>query len=295
MNKSLRISLFLTCAFSLVGVFLFFRQGTPPSLYAAGMMQSLDRSPNQTSSSQSIGTNVAPTMFGATEKAQSTVLLPPAARAKTVDLPPPVLPEGLVINYIFDLIAKAESKTAPDAQAALMAFLAISRCGTFPYPPNSPLASMKTISKDCDGLPPELESRANGLLKRSAEMGNVYAQVTYANNKYAIYHLDEVGFLSHAEEVVEFKRDAMRFLASAAGSGSLFALQSLSYAYEDGFITAKDPISAYAYQYALSQSAGNPIPYKELTRLGASLTTAQISQAQSAGRQIISSCCSSAK
>jgi hypothetical protein len=295
MNKSIRISLFLTCAFSLLGGFLFFRQGTPPSLDAAGMMQSLERSPNQTSSSQSIGTNVAPTMFGATEKAQSTVLLSPAARAKTVDLAPPVLPEGLVINYIFDLIAKAESKTAPDAQAALMAFLAISRCGTFPYPPNSPDASMKKISKDCDGLPPELESRANGLLKRSAEMGNVYAQVTYANNKYAIYHLDEAGLLSHAEEVVEFKRDAMRFLASAAGSGSASALLSLSYGYEDGFITAKDPLLAYAYQYAFIESAGKPNFYKELTRLASPLTAAQISQAQAVGKQILSSCCNSVK
>jgi hypothetical protein len=298
MNKPLRISLFLTCVFSLLGGFLFLRQGTPPSLDAAGMVQSGERSPNQTDFSQRVDINVAPSMRNAAEKAQATNLPPPVALAKPINFPAPVLPKGLVVNYIFDLIAKAESKTAPDAQAALMAFLAISSCGTFPYPPSGfqpSVANMKTVSKDCDGLPPELELRANSLLKRSAEMGNIHAQVAYANTRYAIYHLDQAGLVAQAEEVVEFKRDAMRFLASAASSGSLAALQSLSYGYEDGFITAKDPLLAYAYQYAFVESAGNPNFYKELTRLATPLTAAQISQAQAVGRQILSSCCSSAK
>jgi hypothetical protein len=293
MKASFRNGLILVCV-AAIGAFFLMRHKFPSGFDSASSAFSsfdgavLNQSPLPGGGGSKGG---VPSEAKAGAKSSVPALSSEVGQKKSLMLPPPVLPEGPVVNYIYDLIAKAENGKAPDADAAYIAFEAIKRCGTYPYRSSDTEAMNKKVPKECDGLAPELQQRAIELLKRAAEMGHVRAQLEYANGKYAIFNLDEMGLIARAEEVVAFKRDALQFLTSAANMGSANALQSLSYAYEDGYLAAKNPVLAYAYQHALLRTVGNPYLSREVARLGEQLSPQQTTQAQTLGDQIFSQCC----
>jgi len=238
--------------------------------------------------------DVPAAVSGATRPAESVVPLQPIANAskRAFKFQFTAPPDGVVASYIDGLIARAEDPKNPDSDAALMAAWALNQCRPLKVPPDTEPEDRPAPPKVCQGLSPALVRKVRGLLKIAAEMGNVEAQFLYGSEYLFLLDADPKDLLAHAEDIVQYKRDAVRFLTEAANQGSVQAMRNLSHAYRDSLLTPKDPFLTYVYMHAASRTGLYPLAGQELARMGTELTPQQVVQAQRAGDQIFAQCCS---
>lgn len=134
----------------------------------------------------------------------------------------------------------------------------------------------------------ELAARFN-LLEASANAGDLHAQLAYVINGSPL--ADDVEALTaDGEEADRFKRNAVRFLESAAQSGSAEALTLLAGAYEVGVLVPQDASTSFAYTYAASMTGLTG--RRSLVDLKAKeLNPQQLTAGKLKAQEIYSACC----
>lgn len=107
--------------------------------------------------------------------------------------------------------------------------------------------------EECEALllDPRLADR-RAWLRLAAEQGSVEAAAVYA-----ISIEEAVGgpdtWARHPERVIDYKRQAIRYLEQAAAAGSVEALSGLSQAYVGGFLVPEDLAKALAYEIVVDR------------------------------------------
>ena len=142
-------------------------------------------------------------------------------------------------------------------------------------------------SEHCKGLSPDDLKNYGQWIELAAHRGSIAAQLGYPA------YFGEL-LPQHAldtEWVENYKKNSLQFLSAAASEGSIDALGQLANTYQDGLLVPKDPIAAYAYEYAMSRTGQAPSATKVLDMWGQELTPQQIEAAKQRGDQIYKSCC----
>lgn len=221
----------------------------------------------------------------------NAALSPPQRVGMAFQVARPQLPNGPVASFITDLIERADNKKAPDADAAYLAYLALNPC--FINTRRDLINVEPTIEsiKSCEGVSDTMLKRTFELLKNAAELGNANAQIEYAGGRTPMAQFRQDEMLAHAEEILEFKRDGLRYLNNAASTGNIGALMSLAWEYDEGDIVTKDSTRAYAYAHAVAITGLTPASTRALEHLGDKLTEGQLVAAQKMGNQIYLDCC----
>ena len=91
--------------------------------------------------------------------------------------------------------------------------------------------------------------------------------------------------------IERYKTNTLQFLTAAASDGSVDALSQLADVYKNGLIAPADPVRAYAYEYAVSQSGLVGTASQLLDLWAKDMTSAQIEQARQLGNSIYQQCC----
>jgi hypothetical protein len=105
------------------------------------------------------------------------------------------------------------------------------------------------------------------------------------------YVADPSGPFRNPEKIVSYRQQAMRYLESLSASGNADALLLSSIAYADGILTQKDPVKAYAYQYAHSKGKNPTLIESDLASLSKGLSSAEVAEARAMGERIWQKCC----
>lgn len=143
---------------------------------------------------------------------------------------------------------------------------------------------------ECEGITPEQMAESLAFLKTAAEAGVLQAQLSYSN--FASDRFETVADVAkNIKEFEQFKQDSMRYLSSAARSGSVEGLLAMSEAYRQGMLTEQNPVQAYAYLHAVNQSGLTSPADTGLALLGASLNPVQLQQATLLGNNLYRQCC----
>jgi TPR repeat protein len=191
----------------------------------------------------------------------------------------PVVGDGIQIIDQF----KANA-LAGDGESAFMVFLVLYECGL-------QAKGLGGIGKiDCTGVTPEQIAESESFLKRAAELGVLEAQLSYAGVASMRYVTAE-DIAKNIKSFEQYKADSMRYLSSAASTGNVDAMLSVSNAYSEGMIVEKNNVRAYAYMYAANLSGLSPTPTNALAELSANMNTSEIQQATALGKSIYSKCC----
>lgn len=156
----------------------------------------------------------------------------------------------------------------------------------------SPSAEILKIKPSvCADLTPAQHMAYVDMIEFAAASGVVEAQASYSNLVAPTILTDES--IKNPKRIEEYRAKSMRYYHSAAQSGYAPALQSLSFAYSDGYVTAKDDYAAYKYlqAYSLAATRRTPSLDKLLIRFQSGLTPQQIASAQREAIAIYSACC----
>ena len=224
----------------------------------------------------------------------------PRAFSMTMTIGPP---EGPAL----DAFKAAETAlNGGNAHAGFTMFMAIKRCQeeevtvrlrdlkraeSDPAQYQSLLAQNETTFRECEGVGPAEIARGYDGLKQAAERGDVSAQLYYPAIGAARYSSSTASMLRSADELVQFKADAMRFLNAAADRGSLDAIQELASVYKHGILVQRDFQKSYAYAYALyllKPEIFSQWPFESVTQ---SLTEEQVLAARKQALLVLKRCC----
>jgi TPR repeat protein len=248
-----------------------------------------DNEPNQ---KKNASTEVIPVEASKTESAPSSQNNGSAAQsARKVKGPfrteygPPLMGNALQI-----LSAYRNESSKADGKAAHAMFRVLAECsgqmqggGTQDTEGNYRL--------DCTGVTLEDIAEMEDFLVIAANAGIPAAEVAYQGVVGSKY-IDAESIAKDFKGFEKFRSNSMRYLTSAANKGNLEGMMLLSAAYEDGLITEKDNVRAYAYMYAAnSSSLLKTPPTNLLANLEARMTPAEREQAINLGRSIYKSCC----
>ncbi|HJU40623.1 MAG TPA: hypothetical protein VJ724_13715, partial [Tahibacter sp.] len=146
------------------------------------------------------------------------------------------------------------------------------------------LARNEATLRDCAGVGVAQIARAYAGLKTAAERGDVLAQVWYATVG-AAYHA------STPDAADGFRRDALRFLETAASRGSVQALRALARAYDSGTLAAADAQKSYVYTYALYLLEPGPDAARHVDDAAGALSPEQVGAAQREAGRLLARCC----
>jgi hypothetical protein len=199
---------------------------------------------------------------------------------------PPLMGNALQILAAY----KNESSKA-DGKAAYVMFTVLAECsgqmqggGTQDTEGNYRL--------NCTGITPEDIAEMEDFLVIAANAGIPAAEITYPGVAGSRY-MDVESIAKDMKGFEKVRSNSMRYLTSAANKGNFEGMMHLSAAYEDGLITEKDNVRAYAYMYAVNsstlfKSTNNSIL---IANLEAKMSPAEREQAINLGRSIYQSCC----
>jgi TPR repeat protein len=150
---------------------------------------------------------------------------------------------------------------------------------------------VKAKAAVCADLTPAQYMAYVDMIEFAAASGIVKAQVDYSNLIAPTILTDES--IKNPKRIEEYRAKSMRYFHSAAQAGYAPALQALSFAYSDGYVTAKDDYAAYKYLHAYSLAAPRRTPSldKLLIRFQIGLTQQQITAAQREATTIYNTCC----
>lgn len=202
----------------------------------------------------------------------------------------PMRPAGDALTYVRSL---EDASRRGDAVATYKVFLATLDCAnTLKRTPPAGVENGDIAQPlaECEGLLSDESIVKTDWLSLAAEQGSVEAKLMYpVNPEYTLGDAQE--YLRSPERVMEWKQRSMRYLDEAASIGSQDALLSLSRAYENGVITRKDPILAYAYAAAAERVS--PVPYlaEGLEQLKSAVPAKDVRQADLLIEKIASNCC----
>lgn len=150
-------------------------------------------------------------------------------------------------------------------------------------------SSARTLA-NCNELPEIYKEDPFRQLRLMAEAGVIEAQVAYP--ALASQALTQEELLRNPHKAEEFKRDSMRYLHRAAASGAVEALNELAHTYNQGVITQRDPIVAYAYAEAVSRTGLVPSAQTLTKAWGQQLSPSDLRTAHEMADRIYRECCS---
>jgi hypothetical protein len=196
----------------------------------------------------------------------------------------------LIGNALQILAAYRNESSKADGKAAHIVFRVLAECsgqmqggGTQDAEGNYRL--------DCTGITPEDIAEMEDFLVIAADAGIPAAEIAYQGVAGSRY-MDAESIAKDMKGFEKVRSNSMRYLTSAANKGNLEGMMLLSAAYEDGLITEKDNVRAYAYMHAVNQSSLLKTPPTQLlANLEARMTPAEREQAINLGRSIYKSCC----
>ncbi|MCX7034165.1 MAG: hypothetical protein NT046_09375 [Arenimonas sp.] len=143
---------------------------------------------------------------------------------------------------------------------------------------------------DCAGITPEQMGESLQFLRIAADSGVLQAQLSYVS--FASAQFQTVADIArNTDEFESFKADSMRYLSSAARSGSVEGLLAMSDAHRQGLLTAQSDLQAFAYLHAVSRSGLASSANPALARLGARLSQQELRQATLLGDRLYRQCC----
>lgn len=152
------------------------------------------------------------------------------------------------------------------------------------------MSRQESLALDCKGLTPPDYAERGTWLERSAEQGNVVAQLVYASDPEATVGSPAM-MLSDPEKLTAYKAKAMTYLQHAAHQGSLNAVAQLSRAYMHGVLVARNPVLAHAYQQAVMRADPGFPSDPAITGLGRNFTEEQRSESDELAGTIYRDCC----
>lgn len=151
------------------------------------------------------------------------------------------------------------------------------------------LAHIDEDRASCGSLSSDALGDYGKWIELAAQQGNRHAQLAYA----AIFGqlLDSQQHAMDTAWIERYKTNTLQFLTAAASDGSVDALSQLADVYKNGLIAPADPVRAYAYEYAVSQSGLVGTASQLLDLWAKNMTPAQIEQARQLGNSIYQQCC----
>ncbi|RDZ28215.1 sel1 repeat family protein [Lysobacter silvisoli] len=146
------------------------------------------------------------------------------------------------------------------------------------------------IPPECRSLSAEHYREAGRWLERSADAGDAYAQLLYADSAESV--LGPRGeWLRDPQALQRYTRKSLDYLNAQAARGGMEAMNRLAYVYASGKRVPQDLGKAYAYFYAL-QLAGDPnLSLGHMRQVEQRLSPQQRSLATQQGRRIYEQCC----
>jgi hypothetical protein len=205
-----------------------------------------------------------------------------AAFARTL-LPASARGDSVASYRLYLVTSECEASISPDILQAdqLMAEW---------LPPNQAELSAREM-EECEALllDPGLADR-RAWLRLAAEQGSVEAAAVYA-----ISIEEAVGgpeaWATHPEKVIEYKRQAVRYLEGAAAAGSVEALSGLAQTYVGGFLVPEDLVRALAYEIVVDRVHPSEGSRGLRTDLERRVSTGQRDEARRQAEAIYRQCC----
>ena len=143
--------------------------------------------------------------------------------------------------------------------------------------------------EQCKGLSAMTLQEYGQWVELAARRGSIAAQVSYPTINWEA--LEDSGRSLDTEAIEAYKSNTLSFLTSAADQGSVDALSQLAMTYQDGIVVPRDPIAAYAYEWAINQTGLVLATPKLLEQWEAQMTPEQILVGRKQGEQIHQRCC----
>lgn len=209
---------------------------------------------------------------------------------------------GIALDFVRSRLA---ASAAGDAQATYAIFQRVSACrrevvaadeGVFRAYSEAGMGaqyanSVERSLEQCASLFEDSSVMSGGWLALAAEQGSVEARIVFARlpEEVAGTYQD---VLRDPARLVEYRKNAVRYLNEAASQGSLDALVTLGNIYERGLLAERDDVRSYAYKVALGQVRPTAVTLDELARLRRGLSSSQQAQAEMLSREILRDCCS---
>lgn len=109
------------------------------------------------------------------------------------------------------------------------------------------------LRPECEKLPQRYRAKRIALFEQAAEAGNELAQVAYVSEASDIL-LDPVRVVQDPDAVQRYRDRALRFLLAASAKGNVDAMLNLAFTYEQGLLSVRDQVLAYAYALAVRNS-----------------------------------------
>ena len=237
----------------------------------------------------------------AARRVEADMVRPLVGRAFRIERPRERRPQGDAAAFARTLVSAAMSG---DGTASYRLYLIAAECHTAVSPdvvesyrltrhllaPDYP-KQMARKMEECENLllDPQL-SDTGGWLKRAAAQGSLEAGLVYSISIDKVVGGPQV-WARHPERVIEYKRQAMRYLEEGAALGNVSALLALSQTYKSDFFVPVDPIKALAYRLALGKVDPIASDSRDIERLEEGLSQAQSGEARRQADAIARWCC----
>ncbi|WP_249503014.1 hypothetical protein [Xanthomonas arboricola] len=210
-------------------------------------------------------------------------------------------PPGDVAKYIESLLQRSE---AGDAVATYSIYLAALECKTTlsGSANRSALAhqvsaigagylkSAESSLDDCANLASKPELLNGDWLKKAAEQGSLEAQLMYSRDAASVIGSRQ-DYLKDPEKLVQYKKDAARYLEGAAQQGSIDALLAIAGDSQRGIMAPMDPVKSAAYYMAAQKTGSNTYLDKIVDSYSNTLSRDQMRAAGEQAEAIYENCC----
>jgi TPR repeat protein len=141
----------------------------------------------------------------------------------------------------------------------------------------------------CKGISPKVLKDYGHWIELAAKRGSIAARLAYPAYFGELLTWDEHSL--DTAWIEDYKANSMAFLNSAANEGSVDALSQLGHLYQDGLVVPKDPVTAYAYEYAVYLTGLTRLAPKVLELWASDMSPEQVQAAQQQGTLIFERCC----
>jgi hypothetical protein len=197
-------------------------------------------------------------------------------------------PEGNASAVIHRLEPLA---SAGDGKASYEIYLKIDQCMPLKGASGGSRLSLDAKGEEeCSDLPPEYLATRSDWLRLAAEQGHLGAQLMFvADPEQVIGGPAEI--FKDPDAVVEYKRQAMDYLESAAYRGSIDALLQLGNAYQIGVMADQDNVTSYAYYLAAQRAAPGMVSSTRLQLLRDGLNAGQLRESNIKAKEFYDECC----
>ena len=135
-----------------------------------------------------------------------------------------------------------------------------------------------TTAERCRGLDLKDYKAGVNLLQYAASHGDPNAAYAYSGLM-SIWMNHNPKLMFDENFIASFKGNTMSYLQHAAANGNIDAISQLAYIYQNGIITDRDPVSAYAYMDTVATSGLIPGASRVLDIWRRSLSPDQLSSA----------------